>query len=282
MQRYTQFDPLIITSIETDQWAHPLHNHNHFELIYISEGKGTHFLNNKQIPYTKGSLFLLGPEDAHKFQIEQKTTFIYLKFTSAYFNTHPDGGPDWEWRDKFHLLFRHADKNPGNLLYGEEDKNLMDHLFQAALLARKKKESLYEFLIYQLISFVLTLVKKHYAPVSFSENAVNRPVLEGMILYIDEHIQEPKKLTLSTLADTFHYSPNYIGILFREKTGITLTKYINKQRLKLIERQLKYEKNSLKQVVYDFGFTDESHLNKFFKRQKGINPSEFKKMYAHC
>ncbi|WP_417940447.1 helix-turn-helix domain-containing protein [Flavobacterium sp. RS13.1] len=30
-------------------------------------------------------------------------------------------------------------------------------------------------------------------------------------------------------------------------------------------------------IAYEFGFTDESHFNKFFRKQKGYSPSEFRK-----
>ena len=85
MKRYTQFKPFIISEFEVTDWHHPRHNHNHYELIYIKHGKGSHLLNKTKVNYKSGDLFLLGPDDSHEFYIEEKTHFIYIKFTASIF-----------------------------------------------------------------------------------------------------------------------------------------------------------------------------------------------------
>jgi AraC-like DNA-binding protein len=34
----------------------------------------------------------------------------------------------------------------------------------------------------------------------------------------------------------------------------------------------------INEIVYEFNFTDESHLNRAFRKHKGMNPSEFRKI----
>ncbi|MCS3802115.1 helix-turn-helix domain-containing protein [Niastella sp. OAS944] len=36
--------------------------------------------------------------------------------------------------------------------------------------------------------------------------------------------------------------------------------------------------NRCYEIAYEFNFTDESHLNRTFKKYKGMNPSEFRKV----
>ena len=33
----------------------------------------------------------------------------------------------------------------------------------------------------------------------------------------------------------------------------------------------------LNEIAYEFGFTDESHLTKIFKKYRGLKPAEYKK-----
>jgi len=58
MKRYRQFQPVIISSFEVKKWPHPVHNHNHYELIYIKKGSGNHYLNKEIITYTQGNAFI--------------------------------------------------------------------------------------------------------------------------------------------------------------------------------------------------------------------------------
>ena len=48
-------------------------------------------------------------------------------------------------------------------------------------------------------------------------------------------------------------------------------------KTKLIEHRLQFSEKRINEISYEFGFTDESHFNKFFKKQKGNSPSEFRK-----
>ena len=47
--------------------------------------------------------------------------------------------------------------------------------------------------------------------------------------------------------------------------------------MKLIENRLLHSNSPITEIAYEFGFTDKSHLNRTFKKYKGISPSEYKK-----
>ncbi|NDV64886.1 helix-turn-helix domain-containing protein [Bacteroides sp. 224] len=51
---------------------------------------------------------------------------------------------------------------------------------------------------------------------------------------------------------------------------------MEKLLLQLVKQRLQTKEIKLKQIANEFGFTDISHLSKFFKKHEGINPSEFK------
>lgn len=280
MQRHTPFEGLTIASFETETWPHPPHNHNCFELVYISKGSGILIVNNKKIPYRKGYLFLLKPEDVHLFRFRKKTEYIGITFTSLYIDDYPDEVPMSDWNRNTDLLLHFIDNRPGNLLDDKYDRYLIGNLFHAALLAGRKKQPLYESLVFRIVTFALSLIREQNVPAIPAFEKDEYTIIERIILFIEKHIHDPGKLTLNALADTFHYSPHYIGVYFRDNMGMTLSEYINRHKLRLIERRLKYGQHSVKQVTDDFGFTDESHFNKFFKKHTGMNPTAFKKECA--
>jgi len=47
--------------------------------------------------------------------------------------------------------------------------------------------------------------------------------------------------------------------------------------MKLIETRLRYTDLQINEMVYEFGFSDASHLNKQFKKYAGMNPTEYRK-----
>src|SRR5882757_9754561 len=112
MKRYIQHEDLKISHFTTTRWEHPVHNHNHFEIIFIHKGKGRHCLSGSHYPYSSGNLFLLAPSDTHHFEIEEETEFTFLKFTNVYLG----GVGNIQMQEKFnqeidHLLMEAQRRN---------------------------------------------------------------------------------------------------------------------------------------------------------------------------
>ncbi|SDK02599.1 AraC-like ligand binding domain-containing protein [Catalinimonas alkaloidigena] len=278
MKRYKQFESLKVEDFELDRWTHPLHNHNHFELIYIARGRGTHHINGLGNPYQRGDLFLLGPEDEHEFRIEERTRFIYFKFTRLYLQDSADLQLPVHWnRDVDHLLWTtQTQMKKCSLLRSEHDTQLAENLMEMISAEYQRQALHHQRMIFQLFSLLITLIKRNHVPPGTPPAESAPSETSEMLDYIERHIYEPSQLTLKSLADHFHYSPHYFGILFKNQVGTTLRDYVGHYRLKLIEQRLRYSHDSLKQIAAEFGFFDESHLNKFFKKSHGQNPSDFR------
>ncbi len=87
-----------------------------------------------------------------------------------------------------------------------------------------------------------------------------------------------KDLRLQDLADKYHLNYNYLSQLFKKETGQTFTNYLVELRIKkaiklFAEDLLFYE------IARKVGYNDYYHFCKIFKKHRGINPSEFKKIY---
>lgn len=277
MERYKQFDRLIVDDFTTEVWSHPLHNHNHFEIIFIVEGEGIHHLNKRLLPYRKGYLYLLGPEDEHEFMIEKQTRFIYFKFTKLYLDTFVSDNPS-EWNKEIDCLLTMPEGKRGNLLKNEADTRVVEKLFDLIVEEYKKNEVLSKKIIFQYFKSILLVIKRNKECCGVkTKREEGTEITEELLEYIELHIYDPKKLTLKVIADYFHYSPNYIGVFFKEKVGSSLKSYVQQYRFNLLQQRIKHGNNTTKELALDFGFTDESHLHKFIKNQTGYSVTDYKR-----
>ncbi|WP_234645414.1 AraC family transcriptional regulator [Dyadobacter sp. CY356] len=73
-------------------------------------------------------------------------------------------------------------------------------------------------------------------------------------------------------------SVSYLGKYFKKQTGETLQQYIINYKLRLVEMRLLHSDMRINEIVFELNYTDESHLNRLFKKYKGVNPSEFRKV----
>ena len=93
--------------------------------------------------------------------------------------------------------------------------------------------------------------------------------------YIEAHLTEA--ITLTVLADICNFSPWYAHRLFREHTGFAPAEYIRRMRLAKSALRLKTEHSKIIDVAFDLGFASVDGYTRAFRKEFGINPSEYAK-----
>lgn len=93
------------------------------------------------------------------------------------------------------------------------------------------------------------------------------------ITYINNHFGE--KISLKTLSELFHYSPNYIQSTFRLVTGVTPQSYLENIRLQKSKIFLAERKESISQIALRCGFSSQSHFTACFRGRFGLTPRKW-------
>ena len=97
--------------------------------------------------------------------------------------------------------------------------------------------------------------------------------------YIFEHLYD--KISLSKLADYSSMNPCYLSHLFKKEVGISISDYMQKERIEESKKLILSGKKSLVDIYVPLGFIDQSHFSKTFKKFVGITPKEYKTLYFH-
>lgn len=92
--------------------------------------------------------------------------------------------------------------------------------------------------------------------------------------YIFKHLYE--HISLSELADFVDLNPNYLSELFKKDVGITLSEYIQKEKIEEAKRLLLSSNYSLLEISSLLNFHDQSHFTRLFKKYTGITPKKFR------
>ena len=83
--------------------------------------------------------------------------------------------------------------------------------------------------------------------------------------------------TVRYFAENCYLSPNYFGDLIKKETGSTPQEYIHKAIVSLAKESLLGSDKSVSEISYDLGFQYSQHFNRFFKRNTGVTPSEYRR-----
>lgn len=104
------------------------------------------------------------------------------------------------------------------------------------------------------------------------ETGLSKARLNQVKEYINEHLNWDLRLTeLSTIAQL---SPYHFLRLFKQHVGITPHQYILQQRVERAKQFLQHSKLSIAEIAVRTGFSDQSHLTRYFKRRFDVTPKQ--------
>lgn len=90
------------------------------------------------------------------------------------------------------------------------------------------------------------------------------------------HTQYQMPITLESIAHMLHFTPNYIGNIFKTIKKISVNRYLMKVRMEKAEQLLLDSNYSINDISEQCGFGSITYFHTTFKKEKGITPSEFR------
>ncbi|MBQ6717706.1 MAG: helix-turn-helix domain-containing protein [Clostridia bacterium] len=231
---------------------HPLHQHDFYEIEYITEGSGIHIINDKSYPVQKGDLLFITPMDFHGFETKDIKT-ITLHFFAK------DMSPEIAQI----LTYLNADivKSVNEKTVG--DLNYLVRAFKSncdyAILQIK---NVIEIIILDLFGTKAIRYEKKYA----SDN-VSQAIGFINISFRDE-------ITLNIIKEKFNISPAYFSREFKRRTGTSFNDYLTEKRFDYAKKLLK-NGNRVIDACVESGFGSVRNFSRRFKDKYGITPKEY-------
>ncbi|GAA0877573.1 hypothetical protein GCM10009119_05410 [Algoriphagus jejuensis] len=100
-------------------------------------------------------------------------------------------------------------------------------------------------------------------------------------LMVEEKAFKNAEMTLKSLSEQFHQSPQIISMVINQKSGKNFNTFINHYRVEEATKQLrdpKLEHYTISAIAMESGFNSISSFNSAFKKQTGLTPLAFRNM----
>jgi AraC-like DNA-binding protein len=220
---------------------------------------------------------VISPDDEHYFDIKKSTRFVFIKFTDNYFNSNKKLSCDEFLLNTPENFMRDKSLKENVLKLDEPCKTILKNTIENITAYNSKTNvSSSPIVFYQVLS-IFGLIKETMRCMNMQITGTGIDN-EQIISYIHQNIYNPKLVQIKSISTHFNIATTYFGTYFKRSFSITYRDYINNLRTKLIEKRFFNNQVPIKQIAYEFGFTDESHLSNYFKKQKNMKPSDFKKL----
>ncbi len=80
------------------------------------------------------------------------------------------------------------------------------------------------------------------------------------------------------LSSLLHQEYSSLSKLFSAVEGITIERFILKQKIEKVKELLIYNQLNLSEIAFQMNYSSTAHLSSQFKKETGMSPSVFKKM----
>lgn len=252
------------------------HRKNHYLVILVRKGgQARQWVDMKPHILQDNTLYFISPG---QLMVKEETTGMWstgVAFTPEFLSIH----------DHASLADLPLLRNPNDahaLTMTEADIAFTEDMFAKIAAEYNRPDEWQHRMLMAYTAVLLTYLSRLYSEQhKATEISPERILLKNFQAKVNEAFQELHEV--GDYAAMLHISAGHLSEVVKMQSGKPAIKHIH-ERLTLEARRLLFHTNhSLKEIAFALGFSDPSYFNRFFKRETGQTPSDYRtstrKMY---
>ena len=243
------------------------HKHDaYFELIYLSEGAGFHWIDTQKFQITPPVVFFLSGQ-LHYWEMTAIPKGYVMLFRNEFFNSlkHSD------------LLGLIASlKKTVSIQLSKDDR--IDFIFDE-MEQEYKNPSVHSIELMQgYLQVALIKLLRHQDQSNTTETANNYSTFRRFEQFI-QSAHPVSNLKVNQAATSLGISPQNLNTICRKVSGKSASELIVEQVVLEAKRYLIHSDKNISEIAFSLNFTDPSHFVKYFKKAVGETPQTFRSRY---
>ena len=240
-----------------------------YHLFIVFKGKFTYIINGKEVILEDNDAILMpSGTDRARLYHDEYAEFVIFNFIPV--KEHEISTP---------IIFKNALNRPIEQLLNAYPYTFYHHQDNLKYASKKYLEytahdkNKEKAILHNVLNCILIEL------FDFLNYKTKNPHVINIIKYIDSNITTT--LTLNGVAQGVHLSKEYTARVFKKEMDMTVTEYINRQKLSLAKDMLTSNQLTLQEISERLGYRNYNYFSRLFKEQYGISPiklkSDFKK-----
>lgn len=255
------------------------HQHDYIEMVYVYSGEFHQIINDVKITMKKGDVCILDTNVLHSIESTSENDIIVNCIMSKKYldDILLDrlSGNDLLSSFFIHAVYQSNDFNEYILFNSNESKKLST-LMSDVLCEYFDKSLCSDEVINSYMVIIFSELLRVFEKQTNTENykLLKNTKITDVILYIQNNC---KDATLTSVAEHFHFHPNYLSTTIKKYTGHNFTFVLQEAKLKKASFLLKNSEFPVIEVANNVGYENTNFFYKIFKNYYGCSPTEFRK-----
>ncbi len=160
-----------------------------------------------------------------------------------------------------------------------KDADILETAWKMLCIEMESRDNLQLEMLQMMLKRILILCTRVYkSQENFDQLEHNNDtVVRAFNFLVEQHFRE--KHTVSEYAKLLNKSPKTLANLFKKISHRTPLELIKNRRMLEARRLLSYTNEPISEIGYQIGFNDIQSFSRFFKKNEGSSPSEFREMH---
>jgi AraC-like DNA-binding protein/mannose-6-phosphate isomerase-like protein (cupin superfamily) len=248
------------------------HRHDFFEVLFLQKGSGYHVIDDNRYEIKPPCVFFMSPGQAHKLELSHDIEgYIYIFKSDFYLLNRSNQDSLIE----FPFFFTIHQDNPPLLLKDESDVRFLESLFRKGIVEIEQGGDHISEMLRSILDLILTTSGARYPA---SENLLIKGKGQFLVKRFFHLMEEnnQKNLSLSDYANIIGVTANHLTQTVKSLTGKTSLQIIKAKQLLEIKRLLVHTNLNISEIANQLNFEDQSYFSKFFKRETGLTPLQYR------
>lgn len=255
--------------------AQKVHRHPFYEMIYIEECDGEHIVDYISYSKLENVVFLIRPGQTHYWKNVTKAKGKLFYFTENFlFNSSMGLSSIWEIQ-----LFRNIADKPAVYL-NDEQRDFINVFLDMMLKEYEEKKTGFADVLRSSLNILLVYFQRLHNEVGEEKIFVSEAseIMERFENMIDQKINE--NLSVKDYAQELGVSTGYLNVQTKKAKGISSSALIKRAQITEIKRLLMNTALNITEISDRMNFQDPAYFCRFFKKESGKSPTDFRKEYA--
>lgn len=252
------------------------HSHQFLELVYITQGKGIHYLDGEKTTVKQGDYFIIDYGSSHKYKTLTDGGFqlINCLFLPEFIDPGLKNCESFsDVLSNYLIRFDSATLScaPTKCIYKDEDGTVKSNILSILEEYTNAEKGSNEIMRCRLVEILILTMRK----ILNRNNEITDKTVVAVTEYVSKNYMSD--LSLTDIANRLGMSPQYLSVKFKNAMGMTFIDYVQRLRIGQSCHLLTVSDKKIIDIAVLSGYNDVKFFNRVFKKHLKTTPREFRR-----